>query len=112
MQLGGHLCGRARQKWDLLTDEEKATYSQAIQALKGKMEPANKALAAQDFRHISQGDQESVAELIRRLERTFKVVYGRDSMLQETHYALLHGQLQDALKHEIMKAPTVSGAQN
>jgi len=112
MQLGGHLRGRARQEWDLLTDEEKATYSQAIQALRGKMEPANKALAAQDFRHISQGDQESVAELIRRLERTFKVAYGRDSMSQETRYALLHGQLQDALKHEIMKAPAVSGAQN
>jgi len=84
----------------------------AIQTLRGKMEPANKALTAQDFRHISQGDQESVAELIRHLECTFKVAYGRDSMSQETCYALLHGQLQDALKHEIMKAPAVSGAQN
>ena len=30
MQLGGHLCGRARQEWDLLTDEEKESYSRAI----------------------------------------------------------------------------------
>ena len=33
-------------------------------------------------------------------------------MSQETHSTLLHGQLQDALNHEIMKAPAVSGAQN
>ena len=112
MQLAGHLRGRARQEWDLLLDEEKGGYSRAIQALRGKLEPVNKALAAQDFCHISQGEQETVADLIRRLERTFKVAYGRDSMPQETRSALLHGQLQDALKHEIMKAPAVSGAQN
>ena len=54
MQLGGHLCGKARQEWDLLTDEEKRTYSQAIRALKGKLEPINKTLIAQDFRRIRQ----------------------------------------------------------
>ena len=64
MQLGGQLHGITRQEWDLITDEEKETYLRAIQALKGKLEPVNKALAAQDFRHISQGDQESVSELI------------------------------------------------
>jgi len=42
MQLGGQLRGKAWQEWDLLTDEEKTTYSQAIQALRGNMEPANK----------------------------------------------------------------------
>ena len=31
MQLGGQLRGRARQEWDLITDEEKETYSRAIQ---------------------------------------------------------------------------------
>ena len=71
----------------------------------------NKALAAQDFRHICQGDNESVADFIRRMEHTFKVAYGRDSMSQETRNALLHGQLQDGLRYEIMKAPAVSGAQ-
>jgi len=99
MQLGGHLHRRARQ---VLTDEEKESYLRAIQALKGKLEPVNKVLAAQDFRHISQSDQESVSELIRRLEHTFKVAYGKDSMSQETRSALLHGQLQDALKLKIM----------
>ena len=79
-------------------DEEKGGYFRAIQALRGKLEPVNKALAAQDFRHIFQGEQEIVADLIRHLECTFKVAYGRDSMSQETRSALLHGQLQDALK--------------
>ncbi len=32
-------------------------------------------------------------------------------MSSETRDALLHGQLQDGLKYEIMKAPTVSGLQ-
>ena len=72
----------------------------------------NKALAAKDFFHISQGEQKTVANLIRCLEHTFKVAHGRDSMSQETHSTLLHGQLQDALKRDIMKAPAVSGAQN
>ena len=72
----------------------------------------NKALAAQDFHRISQGEQETVADLIRHFEHAFKVAYGRDSLMsQETHSALLHGQLQDVLKH-IMKVPGVSGAQN
>jgi len=83
MQLGGHLRGRTIQEWDLLTDEEKEAYLQSIQALKRKLDLVNKALAAQDFWHISQGEQESVPKLIRRLERTFKVVYRKDSMSQE-----------------------------
>ena len=111
MQLAGHLRGRARQEWDLLSETEKGSYFQAVQALHGKLEPVNKALAAQDFCHICQGDNESVADFIRRMEHTFKVAYGRDSMSQETRNALLHGQLQDGLRYEIMKAPAVSGAQ-
>ena len=49
MQLAGYLRGRARQEWDLLLEIEKESYSQAVQALRGKLEPANKILAAQDF---------------------------------------------------------------
>ena len=96
----------------MLTDEEKGTYSWATQALTGKLEPVNKPLTAQNFCHISQGEQETMAEFIRRLEHTFKVMYGRDSMSQETRSVLLHGQLQDELKHDIIKVPAVSGAQN
>ena len=53
MQLAGYLCGRARQEWNLLLETEKESYLRAVQALQGKFEPANKILAAQDFRHIS-----------------------------------------------------------
>ena len=58
--------------------------------------------------YIFQGEQESVAELMRCLEHTFKVAYGRDSMSQETHNVLLHGQLQDVFKYEIKKAPAAT----
>ena len=33
-------------------------------------------------------------------------------MSQETGNVLLHGQLQDGLRYEIMKAPAVSGVQS
>ena len=97
---------------DLLLETEKQSYLQAIQALQGKLEPANKILGAQEFQHISQGDHKSVADFIRSLEHTFKIAYGHTSMSQETRNTLLHGQLQDGLRYEIMKAPVVSGAQN
>lgn len=67
-------------------------------------------MAAQDFRHTSQKSDESVADFIRRLEHTFQIAYGRDKMSTETRDTLLYGQLQDGLKHEIMRAPAVSGA--
>ena len=68
-------------------------------------------MAAQDFRHTRQEDGESVATFIRRLERTFQIAYGHDRMSTETRDTLLHGQLQEGLQHEIMRAPAVSGAQ-
>ena len=78
---------------------------------RGRLDPGSKALAVQDFRHISQGDKEKIADFISRLEHTFKVAYGRDPMSEETRDALLHGQLQDELRYELMRAPAVSGAQ-
>ena len=59
----------------------------------------------------SQGDNEKVADFIRRLERTFNVSYGREGMSAETRDTPLHTQLQDALKHELMQAPAISGVQ-
>ena len=71
MQLAGHLRGRALQEWNLLTDDERATYATAVAALRRRLDPGSKAMAAQDFRHISQGEGEGVSSFIRRLERTF-----------------------------------------
>ena len=92
MQFASHLHGWALQEWNL-PDEEKATFEVAVKSLHGRIDAGCKAVAAQDFRHLRQGDLESVFELIRRLERTFRIAYGRDSMSTETRDALLYGQL-------------------
>ena len=105
MQLAGHLRGRDLQEWGLLSALEEATA-----VLRSRLNPCSRALAAQDFRHASQREEESVGDVIRRLEQLFKLAYGRDGMSQETRGTLLHGQLQEGLRYEIMKAPAVSGS--
>ena len=69
-------------------------------------------LAVQDFRHASQRDEETVADFIHGLERHFRVAYGRDGLGSETRNALLHSQLQEGLKLELMRALAVSGAES
>ena len=76
-----------------------------------RLDPGSWTLTAQDFRHISQEGGEKVADFIHRLERTFTVAYGKEGMSIETCETLLHGQLQDGLKQELMQAAAVSGAQ-
>ena len=110
MQLAGHLKGRARQEWCLIPEEEKNTYKGCVEALRFRLDPGSKALAAQDFRHASQNDQETVSDFIRWLEKIFRRAYGNDTMLAETRDVLLYAQLQEELKFELMKAPAVSGA--
>ena len=83
---------------------------EAVRALRDRLDPGGKIMAAQDFRHCSQSEGESVSDFIRRFERTFRLAYGRDGMLAETRDALLHGQLQESLQHRLMEAPVVSGA--
>ena len=56
-----------------------------------------------------QSDSESVADYIRRLERNFRIAYGRDGISAEARDALLYGQLHEGLRYEVMKAPGVSG---
>ena len=102
------LKGRARQEWGLIPEEEKGTYKESVEALRSRLDPGSKALAAQDFRHASQIDQETVSDFIRRLEKIFRRAYGNDTMSTETRCAL--SQLQEGLKFELMKAPAVSGA--
>ena len=109
LQLAGHLRGKARQEFSLLTFDEKSTFDRAKSAMRSRLEVGSKALAAQDFRHASQGAQETVSEYISRLERTFRRAYGRDPMTEETRHAL-YAQLQEGLRYNLMKAPAVSGA--
>lgn len=111
LQFAGHLRGKALQEWVLLTEGEKEGYEDAVAALRARLDPVSLTLAAQDFRHLMQGDDEKVADFIRRLEHKFKLAFGRENMSVETRNALLHGELQDGLKQELMRAPAVSGAQ-
>ena len=69
-------------------------------------------MAAQDFRHATQDENEKVSDFIRHLEKTFCRAYGHDTMLSETRDALLYAQLQEGLRYDLMKAPAVSGALN
>ena len=112
IQLAGHLRGRALQEWNLLEHKELLTSESAISALRNRLESGMRVLAAQDFRHTSQKEMESTADFIRRLERTFRVAYGHDSMSVETHETILYSQLQEGLRHDLMKSPAVSGAQS
>ncbi len=111
MQLAGHLRERALQEWNLLAEGERASYAAASQALQGRLDPGGRALAAQDFRHTTQNEAEAVSDFVRRLERTFQIAYGKDKMSAETRDTLLHSQLQEGLRYEVMRAPAVSGAQ-
>ena len=68
-------------------------------------------MAAQDFHHAVQLENESVADFVRRLEKTFQIAYGRDKLKPETRDTLLYGQLQEGLKYKLVRGPAVSGAQ-
>lgn len=46
----------------------KESYSKAVEALRGRLNPGDMAMAAQDFRHTSQADGESVSDFVRHLE--------------------------------------------
>ena len=51
LQLAGHLRGRALQERNLLEKSDRNSYNKAIDALRARLDPGSKALAAQDFRH-------------------------------------------------------------
>ena len=112
IQLVGHLKGRALQEWNLLCPDLRATFVQATEALRSRLDSVSKAAAAQDFRHTSQREAELVSDFTHRLECTFHAAYGRDEMSVETRDTLLYGQLQDGLSLRLMQALAVSGARN
>ena len=91
---------------------EKSSWDKAVQGLKSRLEPGARAFAAQDFRHISQAQGETVSDFLCRLEHTFQLAYGRDPMSAETRSALLYCYLQEGLSYSLMKSPAVSGARN
>ena len=82
----------------------------ATGTLKKRLDPGSKIVAAQDFRHAAQREEEPIADYIRRLEQIFRTAYGRDGMSSETKDTLLFSQMQEGLQYELMESPAVSGA--
>ena len=103
--------GGTLEGWTLLDVEAKCSYTKAIKVLHLRLDPGSRTLTAQEFRHTTQGDSEKVVDFVRRLERTLTVAYGREGMSTETRDTLLYCQLQDDLRHDLVQAPSVSGAQ-
>ena len=107
IQLAGHL---PLQEWTLLRTAEKETLKAVTSALRSRLDLTSMALAAQDFRHASQHEGESVPDYISRIEQLYRRAYGREGMSDETRNTLLHGQMQEDLCYELMKAPAVTGS--
>lgn len=68
LQLAGHLQGWALQEWNLLEDRGKSGWDNVVQALSDQLDLGSRVLAAQIFRHLSQGANESVADFVCHLE--------------------------------------------
>ena len=111
MQLPGYLKGRALQEWHLLPRSEQQSYPVAVQALRARLDPGSKRVAAQEFCHSLQRSGETVSDFIRLLEKKYQIAYGLDDLNAATRNALLYGQLYEGLREEIMLSPSVSGAQ-
>lgn len=61
---------------------------------------------------LSNSSRVTVADFIRRLECTFWIVYGRNSMFAETPDTVLHSQLQEGLRYDLIREPAISGVQS
>ena len=81
LQLAGHLRGRAFCEWNVLSSDDRQSYSRAVRVLKERVDTG---LAAQDFRHLHQRDNETVGDFIGCLERTFQLAYSADVIAEET----------------------------
>ena len=81
-----------------MAENPKVSFSVAVNALWARLDSGSCAVAAEDFRHLSQQTTESVADFICRLEKTFHRAYGHEQMSEETRSTLLYGQLNEGLK--------------
>ena len=74
--------------------------SRRPEAIRLRIDPQNRVIAATDFRHALQAEEETVADYVRRL---FQIAYGGDGVSSQTKDTmLLHG-------YDLMRSPTVSG---
>ena len=73
LQLAGHPQGRAFCEWNLMSREDHQVYSKALKVLREWVDTRVQALAAQDYRHLHQHDNETVGDFVRRLECIFQL---------------------------------------
>jgi len=62
MQLAEHMQGRALQEWSLIGTESKKSYKVATASLRTRLDRGSRTLAAQDFRHTFQREDEPVPD--------------------------------------------------
>ena len=111
LQLVGYLRGRAWKEWNILSEQEKNDYEKVVGALQSRLDPGNRTLADQEFRHLHQKDGETVSDFMRQLEKTFRIAYGKDPMTADTRQ-LLYGQLREGRQEDLIKNPAVAGAKD
>ena len=64
LQFAGHLPGWALQEWNLIPQQDRTTYDDAVMSLRSRVKPENRVLAGQDFRHATQENSESVVNYV------------------------------------------------
>jgi len=91
-----------------MSETSKSSFASAVQVLQTRLDCGHQAVAAHDFRHLSQRSSETVSDFICRLEKTFRRAYGNEQMCEDTRNILLYGQLNERLKYNLIKSPVVS----
>lgn len=66
-----------------MEEADRKAWERATVNLQGRLDPGNKMIAAQDFRHTVQEETEGVADFTRRLEKTFKIAFVKDYFSRE-----------------------------
>lgn len=70
---------------------DKISYQVAIKELRDRLDPGNQTLGALGFRHISQQINESVVDLIGRIQQVFQKGFGQEQLLNETLDMIFYG---------------------
>ena len=83
-ELADHLQGRSFREWNLMSRDDRQSYSRAVRVLKEQVDTGQRALAAEYFCHLHQRDNETVGDFIGCLERTFQLAYSADVIAEET----------------------------
>ena len=88
---------------ELDSSGNKSTYTDAVQVLRSRVDPENRVLAGQDFRHAL-SLWPSTSDIWRYLFKLLMAV----TVLARRLFS--YNQLQDGLRYSLIKSPAISGA--